>query len=191
MYPLYWTTSKGGIFMSYSYEFKRKAIELFNQGEWSETPTEVLTHTLHDQIRKWDKQEIFNDPEINKHRTDNQRWSPRKKYELVFQILFGKSIRAVSVMAAINAGQLYQWVHKYKTFGYNGLINKPKGRPPKDCKMKLPKTISPREPKESEYEELVRLRAENAYIKAENKVIKKEIALGEQREAARLNAKKQ
>nr|DAK32870.1 MAG TPA: hypothetical protein [Caudoviricetes sp.] len=24
MYPLYWTTSKGGIFMRYSYEFKRK-----------------------------------------------------------------------------------------------------------------------------------------------------------------------
>jgi len=24
MYPLYWTTGKGGIFMRYSYEFKRK-----------------------------------------------------------------------------------------------------------------------------------------------------------------------
>jgi len=24
MYPLYWITSKGGIFMRYSYEFKRK-----------------------------------------------------------------------------------------------------------------------------------------------------------------------
>ena len=33
MYPLYWTTSKGGIFMRYSYEFKRKAIELFYQGK--------------------------------------------------------------------------------------------------------------------------------------------------------------
>lgn len=32
MYPLYWTTSKGGILMRYSYEFKRKAIELFYQG---------------------------------------------------------------------------------------------------------------------------------------------------------------
>ena len=41
--------------------------------------------------------------------------------------------------------------------------------------MKVPKTISPRELKESEYEELVRLRAEIAYIKAENEVIKKEI----------------
>ena len=28
MDPLYWTTSKGGIFMTYSYEFKKKAIKL-------------------------------------------------------------------------------------------------------------------------------------------------------------------
>ena len=56
--------------------------------------------------------------------------------------------------------------------------------------MKVPKTISPRELKESEYEELIRLRAEIAYIKAENEVIKKEIALREEKEAARLKAKK-
>ena len=88
-------------------------------------------------------------------------------------------------------GRLYPWIHKYKTLGYNGLTNRPKGRPAKDCKIKVPKTISPRELKESEYEELVRLRAENAYIKAENEVIKKEIALREEKEAARLKAKKQ
>ena len=29
MYPLYWIISKGGILIRYSYEFKRKAIELF------------------------------------------------------------------------------------------------------------------------------------------------------------------
>ena len=115
----------------------------------------------------------------------------KEKYELVCQVLSGQGLRAVAIVAGINFGQLYQWVHKYKTLGYNGLMNKPKGRPSKDCKMKVPKTISPRELKESEYEELVRLRAENAYIKAENEVIKKEIALREEKEAARLKAKKQ
>ena len=70
------------------------------------------------------------------------------------------------------------------------LINLKK-RPSKDYKMKVTKTISPRKRKESEYEELIRLRAENAYIKAENEVIKKEIALREEKEAARLKAKKQ
>ena len=39
--------------------------------------------------------------------------------------------------------------------------------------MKLPKNTSPRTLNESEYEELIRLRAEIAYIKAENEVIKK------------------
>ena len=50
---------------------------------------------------------------------------------------------------------------------------------------------SPRKLNESEYEELVRLRAENEYIKVEIEVIKKEIALREEKEAARLKAKKQ
>ena len=84
MYLLYWITSKGGIFMRYSYEFKRKAIELFYQGEWPKTPNGVMTDTFHRQIRDWVKLER----------------------------LYGS-----------------QWVHKYKTLGYNGLMNKSKGRP--------------------------------------------------------------
>ena len=31
MYPLYQTPSKEGIFMRYSYEFKRKCVELYRQ----------------------------------------------------------------------------------------------------------------------------------------------------------------
>jgi len=57
--------------------------------------------------------------------------------------------------------------------------------------MKKVNYNSPKKLNESEYEELVRLRAENAYIKAEIEVIKKEIALREEKEAARLKAKKQ
>ena len=53
----------------------------------------------------------------------------KEKYELVCQVLSGQDLRTVAIVAGINSGQLYQWVHKYKTLGYNGLINKPKGRP--------------------------------------------------------------
>ena len=49
----------------------------------------------------------------------------------------------------------------------------------------------PRPLTESEREELIRLRAENEYIKAENEVIKKRIALREEKWAAQLKAKKQ
>ncbi len=177
--------------MRYSYEFKRKVIELFYQGEWPKTLAGVSTHIFHNQIREWLKLEQVHGPDINKCRGTNKHWSSKGKYELVYQVLSGQGLRAIAIVAGINFGQLYQWGYKYKTLGYNGLINKPKGRLPKDCKMKVTKTISPRKLKESEYEELIRLRAEIAYIKAENEVIKKEIALREEKEAARLKAKKQ
>ena len=57
--------------------------------------------------------------------------------------------------------------------------------------MKKVGTRKPPKPNESEYEELIRLRAENEYMKAEIEVIKKEIALREEKEAAQLKAKKQ
>ena len=43
--------------MRYSYEFKKKAIELFNRGEWPKTPNGVTTDTFHKLIRDWVKLE--------------------------------------------------------------------------------------------------------------------------------------
>ena len=64
-----------------------------------------------------------------------------------------------------------------------------KGRPNKEPQMK--KKVNPTPLTESEREELIRLRAEIEYIKAENEVIKKEIALRHEKWAAELKAKKQ
>jgi transposase len=101
----------------------------------------------------------------------------------------GKSNTEVALANGISDGMLYGWVRKYKTLGYNGLINVKKGRPSKEPTMS--KKVTPAQLTESEREELIRLRAEIEYIKAENEVIKKEIALREEKEAARLKAKKQ
>ena len=105
-------------------------------------------------------------------------------------MLAGESYKSVAFSEGINYGLLYQWVHKYKTLGYNGLINKKRGRPGKESEMKK-KDISQEPLTESEREELIRLRAEIAYIKAEDAVIKKRIALRKQKQAALLEAKKQ
>ena len=78
----------------------------------------------------------------------------------------------------------------YDEIGYNGLINSKKGRPSKNPDMNK-KAIKQRELNESELEELIRLRAENEYIKTEIEVLKKSIALRQEKEAARLKAKKQ
>ena len=115
--------------MRYSYQFKRKAIELFYQGKWPKTPNGVTTDTFHRLIRDWVKLEQHHGPNINKNRGTNKYWTPEEKYSLVCQVLSGQGLRTVAIVAGINSGQLYQWVHKYKTLGYNGLINKSKGQP--------------------------------------------------------------
>ena len=76
-----------------------------------------------------------------------------------------------------------------KMKGYEGLVAQRKGRPPKEPDMK--KKVVPAELTPSEREEMIRLRAENERMRAEIAVIKKEIALREERYAAQLKAKKQ
>ena len=97
------------------------------------------------------------------------------KLELVSKVIAGRSITSVAFDAGINDGMLYQWVRKYKLLGYNGLVNQKKGRKSNTSDMKKINYNNPRKINESEYEELIRLRAENEYIKAENEVMKAEM----------------
>ena len=55
----------------------------------------------------------------------------------------------------------------------------------------MKKKAVPAELTPSEREEMIRLRAENERLRVENAVIKKEIALREERHAAQLKARKQ
>ena len=184
-------TSKEGIFMRYSYEFKRKCVEMYYQGNYPDTPEGISTKRFRSNIREWVRIEESCGPDALRHKAHNKNWTPEEKLELVAQVIAGASIKSVAVSAGINDGMLYQWVRKYKIYGYNGLISKQKGRKSKNPDMKKIGTRKPPKPNESEYEELIRLRAENEYMKAEIEVIKKEIALREEKEAARLKAKKQ
>ena len=52
------------------------------------------------------------------------------------QVIAGNSIQLVAIENEINTGMLYQWVHKYKILGYNGLVERKKGRPAQEPDMK-------------------------------------------------------
>jgi len=175
--------------MRYTYEYKLKCVEMYRRGEWPETPEGINQKLFRDTIRRWSRVEESGGPEALKHNNTNRVWNPDEKYELVAKVIAGSSLTDIALKEGINSGMLYQWVQKYKTMGYNGLVSMKKGRPPKEPAMK--KRIEPAPLTESEREELIRLRAENEYIKAENEIIKKEIALREERQAALLKAKKQ
>lgn len=177
--------------MRYSYEFKKKCVELYRQGQYPDTPDGVSTRKFHNYIRMWYQLEELHGHEILKHTGTNLKWSPEDKYKLVAMVLAGKSIGQVSLESGVASGTLCSWVNKYKLYGYNGLVNQKKGRKSKGKTMAKKKDTRPKKLTESEREELIRLRFENEYIKAENAVIKKEIALREKRCAAQLKAKKQ
>ena len=177
-------------FMRYSHEYKLECIELYRQGIWPETPERIKTARFRKMIRYWVRIEEQNGPDALKHLGSNKVWTPEAKYELVAKVLAGQSNKSVAISAGISDGMLYTWVRKYKELGYNGLVNKQKGRKSNNPDMKK-KTIEPKPLTESEREELIRLRAEIAAMKAEIEVVKKRIALRQERWAAQLKAKKQ
>ena len=130
-------------------------------------------------------------PEALRHKGTARKWLSEEKLDLVTKVIAGASIKSVAIEAGINNGLLYQWLRRYKDSGYNGLINQKKGSPSKKPDMKEKVANKTKKLEESEYEELVRLRAENEYIKTEIEVLKKEIALREEKWDEQLKARKQ
>ena len=174
--------------MRYSYEYKKKCVELYRQGKWPETPEGIKEGNFHGMIRIWVRIEDVCGPEALQHKNQNKVWTAEEKYELVAKVLAGESNKSTAIAAGVDSSVLYKWVRCYKMKGYQGLAAQRKGRPPKEPAMK--KKVAPAELTPSEREEMVRLRAENERLRAEIAVVKKEIALREERCAAQLKAKK-
>lgn len=174
--------------MRYSYEYKKKCVEIYRRGKWPETPEGIKEKNFRDMVQIWARTEELCGSEALMHKNQNKVWTAEEKYELVAKVLAGESNRATAIAAGINNGLLYSWVRCYKMKGYQGLAAQRKGRPSKEPAMK--KKMEPAELTPSEREEMIRLRAENERLRAENAVIKKEIALREERCAAQLKVKK-
>ena len=166
--------------MRYSYEFKRKCVEMYRSGQWPETPSGIKQVCFRDTVRQWVRLVDANGPEVLRHKSSYKVWTPEERLELVMQAIAGKSNKSVATENGIDHRMLDRWVRKYKISGYNGLVELKKGRPAQGPNMKKMNINNPRKLEETEYEELIRLRAENEYIKAENAVIKKESAWREE-----------
>ena len=175
--------------MKYSYEYKRMCVEMYRQGRWAETPEGIQENNFHQMIRRWFRIEEACGPEALRHKAQNKVWTAEEKHALVVKVLAGASYKETAFTSGIGDSLLRQWVKRYKIDGYEGLATLRKGRPAKEASMK--KKAAPAELTPSEREEMVRLKARIEYLEAENAVIKKAIALREERWAAQLKAKKQ
>ena len=164
-------------------------VDLYQQGKWPDTPAGVKEKSFHDTIRMWVRQKEKSGAERLQHKNQNKNWTAAEKYEYVAKVLAGESYRVIAISEGMDCRLLYEWVRRYKMKGYEGLVAQRKGRPPKEPDMK--KKVVPAELTPSEREEMIHLRTENERMRAEIAVIKKEIALREERYAAQLKAKKQ
>ena len=172
--------------MRYTTEFKLMCVELYRQGKWVKTPKGIKTANFRNKIRTWNRIEQAGGPEALCHKAHYKAWSPEEKLELVSQVNAGQSMMAVACQYGMSYSLLYQWVCKYREEGYNGLVAKKKGQHRKDQPMKR-NTKSPKPLNESEREELIRLRAENAHKSGEccNKTNRLETTNGLQLKAKR------
>ena len=118
MYPLYWTPSRGGIIMRYTYEYKRKCVELYREGKWPETPEGVSDKSFRDKVRLWVRAEDSRGPEALKHKNFNRNWTPEERLELVSQVMSGKSC----VSVAIEAGMIDYCINGFKTIKQRSIM---------------------------------------------------------------------
>lgn len=174
--------------MKYDINFKLKCIELYNNGQWPDTPKGIGQKNFRKRIFNWVKTLELHGIEGLEHPLTCKERTAEERYALVARVLAGESQNKVALSAGIYSSLLSKWVQIYKMKGYTGLQLQ-KGRYKKEITMK--KEHIPNELLPSEKEELIRLRAETKYLKAENEAIKKLIALRHEKEAAQLKAKKQ
>ena len=78
--------------MRYSYEFKRKCVEMYHRGEYPETPNGISEKRFHWQVRKWVRIEESCGPDALRHKNQNKEWTPEERYALVARVLAGESI---------------------------------------------------------------------------------------------------
>ena len=129
--------------MKCSYAYKRMCVEMYRLRKWPETPDGIQKENFHKMIRRWVRMEDSCGPKALRHKNQNKEWTAEHIYELVAQVLAGRSAKETTFSAGISDGQLHQWVRRYKMEGYQGLATLRKGRPPKEPQMK--KKIEPDE----------------------------------------------
>ena len=91
-------TSKEGIFMRYSYEFKLLCVDLYKSGIYPDTPNGTTDERFKKNVREWARMVDSNGPEVLKHK--------------VFMVLLRKILKTNSLW---NDSLLV----KYSEFGYN------------------------------------------------------------------------
>ena len=69
-------TGERGIIMRYSFEFKLKCVEMYERGEFPNTPDGVSTDRFRNNIRQWKRMVDSSGIDALRHKQQNRKWKP-------------------------------------------------------------------------------------------------------------------
>jgi len=169
----------GFFIMKLKLEDKLKIIELYEE-RWSITRISKKYQVSASVIKRLERQYREHGIESFKEKGKNQNYPYDFKLEIINRIINGETVLSIASELAVNDGLIHSWLKKYEELGYNGLIEKKKGRPPK---MKPKHTEAKKEiPMDEKDKKIKELEERNAQLEMENDLLKKLRALVQQRE---------
>ena len=112
-----------------SYEDKKEIVRLYNDEHYGyrtiSKKYNVRESTIKRIIRRF---KIHGKSSLVKKK--NKKFTPEIKLEIIKRSLEGESKWGLGVEYQVTEAQIISWLNKFEKFGYNGLIDKPKGKPP-------------------------------------------------------------
>ena len=124
----------------FTYEDKKEIIRLYDEEHYG-YPTiakkyNVRVTTISRIVRRY---KLHVESSLIKQK--NRKFPADLKFEIISRAMNGESKKSLGIQYMIQEVQIISWLKNYEEFGYNGLIDKTKGRPPDMKKEK--KAIDP------------------------------------------------
>ena len=123
-----------------SYEDKKEIVRLYNEEHYGYRSISKKFDVTHSTIKRIIRRYLLHG-ESSLSKEKNRKFTPEIKLEIITRAMNGESKTSLGIEYMIQEAQIISWLKKYEEFGYNGLIDKPKGRPKTMKKEK--KTIDP------------------------------------------------
>ena len=166
--------------MKLKLEDKIKIIKFYEEG-YSISYLSKQFNVSHNIIDRIERQYREHGIESFKEKGKNTKYPVNFKIEIINRILAGESVTGIASELCVNGGMIFSWVKRYKELGYNGLIEKKKGRPPK-MKPKSKETQINDTSMDEKDKRIKELEERNAQLEMENDLLKKLRALVQQRQ---------
>jgi len=163
--------------MKLTLEDRLMIIELYEKG-YSISNLAKKFNVCHTTIDKIERQYREHGIQSFKEKNINNKYSNEFKLEVVSRVLNGESIGGVAASLKIHLSVVQHWLKKYHDLGYNGFINKKKGKLP----IMNPKRKETQLSTITDKEKIENLEKKIAQLEMENDLLKKLRALVQQRQ---------